>query len=229
MSIADKLATIAANEQKVFDAGKKAEYDAFWDNFQLNGNRTNYCFGFRNWEAGYWNANNLKPKYDLTPVGYCPSMFNGVKGITDFDDLGVSLDTSKVTDFADGFYSTDFEHVGVLDLSSCTNVNSMFSTSKVKRIDGLIFSATCPMNKPINYAYDLEHVIFGGTIGTSGLDLRSVTKIDHESLVSLLNCLEDKSTDASGTSWTLPLGNTNLAKLTDDEKKIATDKGWTLA
>ena len=28
---------------------------------------------------------------------------------------------------------------------------------------------------------------------------------------------------------TLTLGSTNLAKLTDAEKKIATDKGWTLA
>lgn len=27
----------------------------------------------------------------------------------------------------------------------------------------------------------------------------------------------------------LTLGTANLAKLTDDEKKVATDKGWTLA
>ena len=31
------------------------------------------------------------------------------------------------------------------------------------------------------------------------------------------------------TAQTLELGTTNLAKLTDDEKKVATDKGWTLA
>ena len=28
---------------------------------------------------------------------------------------------------------------------------------------------------------------------------------------------------------TLTLGSTNLAKLTDEEKQIATNKGWTLA
>ena len=31
------------------------------------------------------------------------------------------------------------------------------------------------------------------------------------------------------TTQKLTLGETNLAKLTDAEKKIATDKGWTLA
>ena len=39
MSIADKLTTIAENEQKVFDAGKQAEYDEFWDSFQSKGTR----------------------------------------------------------------------------------------------------------------------------------------------------------------------------------------------
>ena len=229
MSVADKIATIAENEQKVFDAGKKAEYDAFWDTFQMNGTRTNYCYGFRNWEAGMWNAANLKPKYDITIVGYSPGTFHSVKGIKDFDSLGIKLDVSQVTDFADGFYNSDFEHVGELDLSKCMNVNSMFNSSKIKVIDKLIFGAATPMNKPINYAHDLEHVIFGGTIGTNGLDLRNVTKLDRESLVSLLNCLEDKSSDTSGTAWSLPLGATNLAKLTDAEKAIATAKGWTLS
>lgn len=31
------------------------------------------------------------------------------------------------------------------------------------------------------------------------------------------------------TGQTLTLGTANLAKLTDAEKKVATDKGWTLA
>mgnify|MGYP003296383754 CR=1 FL=1 len=34
MSISDKLQTIAENEQRVFDAGKKTQYDEFWDALQ---------------------------------------------------------------------------------------------------------------------------------------------------------------------------------------------------
>ena len=40
MSIAEKLQQIAENEQNVYDAGKKAQYDEFWDNYQNKGNRT---------------------------------------------------------------------------------------------------------------------------------------------------------------------------------------------
>ena len=40
MSIAEKLTTVAENVPKVYEAGKKAEYDAFWDKYQNNGKRT---------------------------------------------------------------------------------------------------------------------------------------------------------------------------------------------
>lgn len=49
------------------------------------------------------------------------------------------------------------------------------------------------------------------------------TILDNTSLMSLINNL-----DATETSRTLNLGSTNLAKLTDDEKLVATNKGWTL-
>ena len=46
-----------------------------------------------------------------------------------------------------------------------------------------------------------------------------------ESLVSVLNALPQLD---SGTTYTCPLGSTNLNKLSDDQKAIATNKGWTL-
>ena len=46
MSIAEKLTTIAQNEQKVYDAGySKAESD-FWDAYQKKGARTTYLEHF---------------------------------------------------------------------------------------------------------------------------------------------------------------------------------------
>ena len=39
MSIAEKLITIAENEERVYESGKKAAYDRFWDVYQQNGNR----------------------------------------------------------------------------------------------------------------------------------------------------------------------------------------------
>ena len=54
--------------------------------------------------------------------------------------------------------------------------------------------------------------------------LSPCTKFTHESLMNVLNSIQSVS-----TKQTLTLGSTNLAKLTNEEKAIATEKGWTLA
>ena len=46
----------------------------------------------------------------------------------------------------------------------------------------------------------------------------------HDSLMSIINNLATVT-----TTQTLTLGSTNLAKLSSEEKAIATNKGWTLA
>lgn len=50
----------ASMQQEVFDAGKKAEYDAFWDVFQQNGNLSNYNHAFYRWFDECY-----KPKYPI--------------------------------------------------------------------------------------------------------------------------------------------------------------------
>lgn len=68
-------------------------------------------------------------------------------------------------------------------------------------------------------------VNFGGFSGVKvQFDLSPCTKLSHESLLNVINNLENVT-----SSTTLTLGTTNLAKLTDEEKAIATGKGWTLA
>jgi hypothetical protein len=71
-----------------------------------------------------------------------------------------------------------------------------------------------------------------------GINLSVVPKLTHDSLVSIISNLADMTLSANQT-WatnnsltttpTLTLGSTNLAKLTDAEKKVATDKNWILA
>ena len=65
----------------------------------------------------------------------------------------------------------------------------------------------------------------GGFIGLKlNLDLSASSKITHDSLMNVIN----KAADVTASPATLTLGSTNLAKLTDEEKAIATNKGWTL-
>ena len=51
--------------------------------------------------------------------------------------------------------------------------------------------------------------------------------LSRDSLLSIINILKDYS--GTGTSQTLTIGETALARLTDDDISIATNKGWTLA
>ena len=66
----------------------------------------------------------------------------------------------------------------------------------------------------------------GGFIGLKvGINLSACTALTHDSLLNVIN----KVADVTASPKTLTLGSTNLAKLTDEEKAIATSKGWTLA
>ena len=51
-------------------------------------------------------------------------------------------------------------------------------------------------------------------------------KLTHDSMVAMIAALKDYS---EGTAHTLTLGATNLARLSEDEKAVATAKNWTLA
>lgn len=58
------------------------------------------------------------------------------------------------------------------------------------------------------------------------------TMLSYDTLVRVLNALYDYSESEETHTLTLgsnPLGNNNLLRLTDEDKAIATNKGWTLA
>jgi hypothetical protein len=77
--------------------------------------------------------------------------------------------------------------------------------------------------------------------GQYALNLGASSKLSYQSLINIINNLYDLNItygvyDANGTPGTgtlyrqqLILGSTNLAKLTDEEKAIATNKGWDLS
>jgi surface protein len=55
-------------------------------------------------------------------------------------------------------------------------------------------------------------------------DFSKCPNLTHDSLMSIINNLTTRTSTKK-----LTLGATNLAKLTNEEKAIATNKGWTLA
>lgn len=109
-------------------------------------------------------------------------------------------DTSKVTNMQEMFYfDYSLETVPAFDCTNVTNMNNIF--------------ASCRSLKSILMT----------NIGVS-LNIASSTLFEREDLVLILNNLKTVT-----TTKTLTMGATNLAKLTDEDKTIATNKGWTLA
>lgn len=109
-------------------------------------------------------------------------------------------DTSKVTSMQEMFYfDYSLETVPAFDCTNVTNMQYIFTSCR-----------------------NLKSILMTN-IGTN-LDISASTRFDREDLVLILNNLKTVT-----TTKTLKMGATNLAKLTDEDKLIATNKGWTLA
>ena len=86
------------------------------------------------------------------------------------------------------------------------------------------FGQNSTANGNIFYGCSALTTITGNPNFKSSLGLSTTTQLTHDSIMVVINGLQTVT-----TSQTLTLGTTNLANLTDEEKKVATDKGWTLA
>jgi curved DNA-binding protein CbpA len=239
MSIADKLQIIAENEQKVFDAGAKSEYDKFWDSYQENGNRTNYNFAF---SGNGWNIETLKPKYDIVPT-ICSLMFRALNLYVNissfFEEQGIKLDFSKTTSFSEMCLGSNITGFGVIDTRSANGIDYIFaSASKLQTVQLLILKDDGSQGAASSFkdCSSLVNITIQGTIGRN-FNLQWSTKLSHDSIVSIVNAL---STTTTGLTVTLSKTAVNKAfetaeGLADGSASaewttlIATKSNWTIS
>ena len=233
MSIREKINEMVENTRRAFAAGAASvpSMDSFWDVFQDYGNRTEYANAFRSGskDGGGWNDDTFTPKYaPITVVGSANGMFENTQ-ITEIDVDKV--DFSKATTFGTLFrYSEGIKSV-VMDVSSATDMTNTFRQAPNLRS---IILAGLPANCKFTMAFYgctalLDLQIFG-TIGQNGFSVSNSSLLTAPTIRDhILYNLEDKSADTSGTQWVCTIGSFNLGKLTDGEKAMATEKGWTLA
>ena len=218
---------MATEQDAVFDAGQEAYYDVIWDCIQNGGTATPEKIGI--FQGEFWNDDTFRPKYDIVTATSSQYLFKKSR-ITDLagilERLGKILDTSAATNLFEMFRESTVTHVPTIDARKATEFSQVFMRCySLVSIEKLILPASAKYTRPFTDSCNLMDLTIEVAIGNTGFDVSTCTKLTHDSLMSIINALESKT---SGT-WTVTLGTTNLAKLTDAEKAIATQKGWTLA
>ena len=245
MSIAEKLTEVAENVPKVYEAGKKAEYDEFWDKYQNNGNLIDYRYVF---SGNGWSAEVFRPKYDIKPklASNMFQLFDIAKSSLPLDlterlkDLGVVLDLSAVTgsNTTGIFAYANISRVPIIDHRNANMNQTFYQNSVVTTIDGIMTSENVTYsNNVFQNCTSLVNLEIQGTIGQNGFNVQWSTKLSKASIISIINAL---STTTTGLTLTLSKTAVNNAFETSEGlgdgttsqewlNLIATKSNWTIS
>lgn len=128
------------------------------------------------------------------------------------------FDFSNGTSFGYAFgRNTSLVKIPLLDLGKATSVSGIVnSCTSLTTLGGF---------KDLGKAYRTTN---SANYSSYKLDLSASTLLTHESLMNVINNLYDIAGKGCKTQ-SLVLGATNIAKLTEEEIAIATNKGWTVS
>ena len=165
------------------------------------------------------------PQLDTSNVTTMSNMFYYCPSLTSVP----LFDTSKVTNMSQCFNNCKkLTNIPQLNTSNVTDMSYMLSGSiSLTSIPKLDATSLTTARYMFGYSYALlnKFTDFGGLTNLKvDLDLSPCTALTKESLLNVFN----EAADVTASPKTLTLGTKNLNKLTDDEKAIATNKGWTL-
>lgn len=162
--------------------------------------------------------------YDVAGEAYKPVRVN-VPQTAQSGTLKAVLDAGKSTQYLfENYQGTTIDGlISYNDTSNVTNMYGMFyNCIFLTSIPQFDTSNVVSMSNMFSNCSELKEIHMTGM--KVSFDIHYSTLFTREALLEILNNL------ASVTSTqTLTMGSTNLAKLTDEDKAIATNKGWQLA
>lgn len=250
MSLKSEALELSSKVQTVYDsgmeAGKKSEYDRFWDEFQQNGTRDYYPYAFAG--AG-WNVEILKPKYSIVLksslggamgfMSYCNHLNGAVIDLTEFCKM---CDFSKARRTSYMFNNANVDNITV-DASNSEDATNMFNmdnfSNPVITTINVKFSEKCKGYSGVfGYLKSLINLtLMEGSIISSGLSLKDCTNLSKASIKSVINAL---STTTSAYTVTFSKTAVNNAFETSSGAAdgttsqewadlIATKSNWTIS
>ena len=192
-----------------------------------------------NWnndDINYFKYNTLIPKGKDVGDTYKVSEANKQIVINSKSDIAAykinsyfkycpKFDTSKETDMSKMFQDcSPLTSVPLFDTSNVTNMGQMFYNCRSLTSVPLFDTSNVRTTGEMFYKCS-SLITLGGFTGLKvSLDLSSCPLLTKESILNVFN----KAANVTSSPKRLTLGTTNLSKLTDAEKAIATNKGWIL-
>lgn len=222
MSINANVERAKEDYDRAFEAGRKSEYDAFWDAFQANGNRVQYVCAFAYSSTGVsgggWHDTNYNPKYEIKGVTF---------GLQEaFRNNGSITDTKVPLRLRGNNLQTTFNYCTKLKRIPCLSIEVVLTT-----INTAAF-AQCTSLEELHI-----ECVGDGCIAGNNLTFRDCTKLNKPSIVSVINAL---STTTSGLTVTFSKTAVNKAFETTEGANdgstsaewlalVATRSNWTIA
>jgi hypothetical protein len=208
--------------------GEDSYYDVFWDNFQENGNRTDYAHGF----SGIgWDDETFKPKYPIKVVSG-ESMFRKAQitelpaGLVDWSYYNKSLYGSDMF-----LLCAKLKIIyDAIDISNIGRFNNMFSgCTALETVSFEGSNAGANWSLTFNGCSSLKDVRFNGEIArTTSIppSFKDSPLLTNESVQSIIDALADLT---GVTTKTIVFHADVKVRMTETQIATITNKNWTLA
>ena len=179
----------------------------------------------------FYNCQSLVsiPQLNTSNATNFSQCFNGCRSLKSIPQLN----TSNATNFSFCFGNcSSLKSIPQLDTSNTKDVSYMFSScSSLMSIPLLDFGKVTDASNMFGWG-DIKSLTDLGGFKNLKINFRDglnhLPNLTVQSLMNVINNLYDFRANGETTTKTLQLGTTNLNKLTDEQKAVAVNKGWSL-
>ena len=180
-----------------------------------------------NFAYTWQNCSSLKefPMLDVSSGIDFEHAWYGCSSLTEFPMVDVHNGTNFNYAWRDCSSLTEFP---ALDLHNGTNFNgAWYGCSSLTKFPQLDLSKGTDFGNAWSWCTSITTIGGFGAIKES-IELNQCTLLTVDSMMNIINQADDLNS-LGITGKTMNFGSENLAKLSDEQKSVATSKGWTLA